>query len=158
MPLALWMVVLSAAIVSMMHLLWPVRGLAPSEMPESDRALIAFASFTTQYLVGLGLAAGCIAIAVRQRLASGWTWVGLLLIALLTGMLGFYMHVIPPQDGHQGGAVYSLFALVYRHGHESLAATLGAWALHAAVLFGLTATAYRALQARIVFLAPYSHQ
>lgn len=157
-PVALWMVVLAAAIVSMMHLLWPVRGLAPSEMPERYRALIAFASFTTQYLVGLGLVAGCIAIAVRQRLASGWIWVGLGLIALLTGMLGFYMHVIPPQDGHQGGAVYSLFALVYRHGRQSLPATLGAWALHAAVLFGLAATAYRALQARIVFLAPYSHQ
>jgi len=152
-PLVLWMAVLSADIVSMMHLLWPVRGLTPDEMPESYRALIALGSFTARYLIGLLLAAGCIAVAVRQRLASGWFWVGLTLIALLTGIVGIYMHVIPPEDGHRGGTVYSMAALVYLHGRVDLAATLGAWALHAAALFALAAAAYRALRARLVFVA-----
>jgi hypothetical protein len=149
-PVVLWMAVLAAGVVSMMHLLWPVRGLTPSEMPESYRALIALGSFISRYLIGLLLAAGCIAVAVRQRLASRWIWVGLSLIALLTGILGFYMHVIPPQGGRKGEAVYSMVDLVYVHGRENLAATLCAWALHAAVLFAIAATAYRALRVRLV--------
>jgi hypothetical protein len=148
-PVVVWLALLAAGLVSMMHLLWPVRGLTPPEMPETYRALIALASFITKYLVGLVLAAGCIAVAVRQRLASGWIWAGLSVIALLTGVLGFYMHVIPPHDGHKGGAVYSMFALVYLHGRENIPATLGAWALHAAVLFGISAIVYRALRARL---------
>ena len=96
------------------------------------------------------LAAGCIAVAVRQRLASGWIWVGLGLIALLTGILGFHMHVVPPQGGHRGGAIYSLTGLVYLDGRPSLAATLGTWALHAAVLFAIAAAAYQALRVRLL--------
>jgi hypothetical protein len=151
-PIVLWMVMLSADIASMMHLLWPVRGLMPSEMPDSYRALIGLGSFISRYLVGLLLVAGCIAVAVRQRLASGWIWVGLSLIALLTGILGFHMHVIPPQGGQRGGAVYSMLALVYVQGRENLPATLGSWALHAAVLFGIAAAAYRVLWMRLVLL------
>jgi hypothetical protein len=135
-----------------MHLLWPVRGLTPAEMPESYRALLALGSFVARYLVGLLLATGCIAVALRQRLASGWMWVGLSLIAVLTGIIGVYTHVIPPEGGHEGGAVYSLAALVYLHGRVDLAATLGAWGLHAAVLFGIAAIAYRALRVRLVLL------
>lgn len=148
-PVVLWMVVLAADIVSMMHLLWPVRGLAPAEMPESYRLLIALGSFIVRYLLGPLLAAGCIAVAVRQRLSSRWIWVGLSLIALLTGILGFYVHVIPSQGGHGGGAVYSLAALVYQDGRVDLSATLGAWALHAAVLFAMAAAAYQALRMRV---------
>jgi len=151
-PVVLWMAVLVVVIVSMLHFLWPVRGLAPSEMPESYRALIAVGSFISRYLVGALLAAGCIAIAVRQRLASSWIWLGLGLIALLTGILGFHVHVIPPQDGHKGGTVYSLAALVYAHGSVNLAETLGAWALRAAVLFALAATAYRIVRGRLMAL------
>ena len=149
-PVGLWMAMFAADIVSMMHLLWPVRGLAPSDMPESYRVLIALGSFIARYLIGALLAAGCIVLAVRQRLASGWIWVGLGLIALLTGILGFYMHVIPPQSGHTGEAVYSMTALVYLHGRVDLIATLGAWALHAAVLFAIAAAAYHALRARLM--------
>jgi hypothetical protein len=151
-PLALWMAVLSADIISMMHLLWPVRGFTPSEMPEGYRMALAIGSFIARYLVGLLLAAGCIAVAVRQRLASGWIWVGLSLIALLTGIIGIYMHITPPDGDHKGAAVYSVAAVVYLHGRVSLAATLGAWALHAVVLFAIAATAYRALWGRLVLL------
>ena len=151
-PVVLWMAVLAADLISMIHFLWPVRGLTPSEMPESYRALIALGSFISRYLIGLLLTAGCIAVAIRQRLASAWLWVGLGLIALLTGILGFYLHVIPPEAGHKGGTVYSMIDLVYVHGRQSLAATLGAWALHAAVLFGIAAAAYRLLRARLVLL------
>ena len=142
--------VLCACGLAMWHLLWPVRGLTPSEMPEGYRALIASVSFAATYLLGVLLAAACIALAVRQRLASGWLWVGLGLIALLNGILGFHAHVIPPQAGRAGGTVYSLAAVMYLHGRPNLAATLGAWALHAAVLFTIAATAYRALRARLV--------
>ncbi|MGH8218963.1 MAG: hypothetical protein ACREUT_10425 [Steroidobacteraceae bacterium] len=149
-PVALWMVVLSADIASMAHLLWPVRGLTPSDMPESYRVLIGLASFMVRYAIGLLLAAGCIAVAVRQRLVCGWFWAGLSLIALLTGILGFYVHVIPPEGGHQGATVYSIAAVVYLHGRVNLGATLGAAALHAAVLFTMAAAAYQALRARLM--------
>lgn len=149
-PVVLWVMVLLADIVSMMHLLWPVRGLTPSDMPEHYRALIAFAGFIARYLIGLLLIAGCITVAVRQRLASGWLWVGLSLIALLTGILGFYMHVIPPQGGQKGGTVYSIAALVYLHGRVDIAATLGAWALHAAALVAMAGAAYHVLRVRLV--------
>ncbi|HTY93118.1 MAG TPA: hypothetical protein VMC02_04465 [Steroidobacteraceae bacterium] len=152
-PLLLWAAVLCADIVSMMHLLWPVRDLTPGEMPERYRVLVALGGFTARYLIGLVLCAGCIAIAVRQRLPSGWIWVGLGLIAVVTGMLGIYPHVVPPEAGHPGGTLYSAVALVYVHGRVSLAATLGWMALHAAILFGLAAAAYHALRLRFE-LAP----
>lgn len=60
------------------------------------------------------------------------------------------MHVIPPQGGHKGGTIYSLAAVVYLHGRADLAATLGVWALHAAVLFAIAATAYYALRVRLM--------
>jgi hypothetical protein len=149
-PIVLWIAVLAVDIVSMMHLLWPLRGLTPSEMPETYRVLIALGSFIARYLVGLILAAGCIAIAVRQRLTSGWMWVGLGLIALLTGILGVHMHAIPPQGGQKGGTVYSMLAVVYLHGQVNLAATLCAWALHAVALLALAAGAYHALRVRLM--------
>lgn len=149
-PVGLWMAVFAADIVSMMHLLWPVRGLAPSDIPESYRMLIALGIFITRYLIGALLAAGCIALAVRQRLASGWIWVGLSLIALLTGIFGVYMHVLPSQSGHTAGAVYSMTALVYLRGRVELTATLGAWALHAGLLFAMAAAAYHTLRVRLM--------
>ena len=149
-PLALWLALLSVEILSMMHLLWPVRGLTPADMPQGYRVLIAAATFVARYLLGGLLAAGCVVVALRQRLASGWLWFGVGLIAVLTGMLGIYMHVIPAAAGFPGGTVYSVAAIVYVHGRASLAATLGAWALHAAVLFTLTALAYRVLRARLI--------
>jgi hypothetical protein len=149
-PVVLLVAVLWGARASMMHVLWPVRGLAPSDMPEQYRALVALMSFGVTYLLGALLAAGCIAVAVRQRLVSGWFWVGLSLIALLTGILGFHTHVIPPHGGHMGGMVYSLAGLVYLHGQPNLAATLGAWALHAVVLFAIAAIAYHALRVRLM--------
>jgi hypothetical protein len=149
-PIVLWIAILSAEIVWMMHLLWPMQGLAPTEMPASYRLLIEIGSFVSKYLVGFLLIAGCTTVAVRQRVSSGWIWVGLCAIALLTGILGIYMHVVPPQSGDKGSTVYSLFALVYVNGHESVPATLATWALHAAVLLGLAAIMYRALWVRFV--------
>jgi hypothetical protein len=151
-PVALLAAVLGTAAFSMMHLLWPMRGLAPSQMPASYHALVELVSFLVTYLLGALLAAGCIAVAVRQRLASGWIWVGLGLIALLSGLLGFHVHVIPPQGGHRGGTIYSLAAIVYLHGRANLAATLGAWVLHAAVLFAIAATAYHTFRIRLLRL------
>ncbi len=95
------------------------------------------------------LVAGCIAVAVRQRLASGWVWVGLILISLLTGILGFHLRVVPSQGSQRAETIYSLFALAYVDGRESLPATLAAWALHTAILLAIAAAAYHILRVRL---------
>lgn len=145
-PVVLLVAALKAATALMIHALWPVRGLAPSAMPETYRAFIASMSFIMNDLWGLLLAAGCVAVAVRQRLTSSWMWVGIGLIAMFSAMLGFHVNVLPPHDGQPGSVIYSAAAIVYVHGRASLTASLAAAALHAALLFGLTAAAYLALQ------------
>jgi hypothetical protein len=148
-PTVLLVAVLALTALSMMRLLWPVRGLPLSDMPDSYRGLIFLVSFAVNYLVGPLLAAGCVAVALRQRLASRWMWVGLGLTALLTGILGFHVHGIPAADGHKAGTVFSVAGVVYRDGRVNAAETLGLALLHAALLFAIAAMAYRMLRRRL---------
>jgi hypothetical protein len=98
-PVLLLVAVIWATALLMMHLLAPVSGLAPADMPEGYAWLIAAVSFIMCYLVGPLLAAGSVAVALRQRLTSRWVWIGLLLIASVSGPFGFHMHVNPAVTG-----------------------------------------------------------
>jgi hypothetical protein len=145
-PVMLLMAVIVANAFWTMHLLRPVDGMGPAQMVEAYRGLLSVMSFVVSYLVAGLLAVGCLAVALRQRLDSGWLWVGLILISMLSGILGFHQHVIAPQGGRQGGAMYSVAAIVYLHGRASLAATFGVALLHAGMLLAIAATAYRVLR------------
>jgi hypothetical protein len=147
-PVLLLVCFLKIAGFSMMHLLWPMRDLAPADLPAGIAYLITAVGFITNYLVGPLLAAGCVVAALRQRLNSNWLWVGLGLIALISGLLGFHMSSIPLADGGQA-ARFSAIGLVYRDGHVDLAATYGLALLRASLLFTAALVAYRALRARI---------
>lgn len=135
---------------SMFRLLSPIQGLAPADMPAGYANLIAAVSFFTSYLVGPLLVAGCITAALRQRLSSAWVWVGLALIALLSGPFGFHMNFVPYAGGGQGRTLFSAIGVVYQDGRVDPAATLGLAAMRAAILFVAAAIAWRALQARFI--------
>ena len=150
MPVVLLVAATSVTAFSMMHLLWAVRGVAPADLPAGYATLIATVSFVTSYLVGPLLVVACIAIALRQRLVSSWVWVGLALIALISGPLGFHMHFIASAGGDKGSTIFSAFGIVYQHGRADLAASLVVAAVRAALLFAVSAVAYRALQRRLI--------
>lgn len=149
-PAVLLLLVVVVTAISMMQVLAPVRGLAPTDIPAGYSSLIAGVSLFANYLIGPLLAAGCIAIALRQRLASRWIWVGLCLIAVLSGPLGFHMNFIPAETGDGGRTLYSAAGIVYQNGRADLAATLGVALVRAAVLFALAAILYQVLQRRFV--------
>ncbi|HEV2704261.1 MAG TPA: hypothetical protein VGV09_21730 [Steroidobacteraceae bacterium] len=133
----------------LIRLLWPVQGLTPAEMPANYRTLLDLANVVINYVVVGVLSASCITVALRQRLASGWIWVGLGFMAVFSGCFGFHMHVVPPAGGHAGDTSYSLAGLVFVDGHVNSAATFAAAALHAGTLFAMTATSYALLRTRI---------
>jgi hypothetical protein len=151
-------VLLQAAVwtvaMAMMHLLGPLHSRWPGGVPDSYLGLIATASFVASYLLGPVIAGGCIALALRQRLSSRWVWIGLVLIALFGGLLGFHMNILPPTAGRPGGAVFSAVPGVFVNGRMNAAATFGLVALRAAVLFALAALAYRALRSRLPLIRP----
>jgi hypothetical protein len=149
-PVMLLMAVIVANAFLTMHLLHAVRGSRPLQVPESYRELFSIMSFVVSYLVAALLAVGCLAVALRQRLASGWLWVGLIVLSVVSGILGFHQHVIAPEGGPHGVTQYSVAAIVYLHGRASLAATVGVALVHAGVLFAMAATAYRALRTRLI--------
>lgn len=152
MPVLLLVLAIAVTGNLMMHLLMPVRGLAPSDMPAGYASLIAAVSFFASYLIGPLLAAGCIVAALRQRLASRWIWVGLALIAVISGFLGFHVHFAPMANGG-GEATFaraSALGIVYQDGRPDLAATLGLALLRATLLFAIATLAYRALKARFI--------
>jgi hypothetical protein len=150
MPVLLLICVIGITGVVMMRLLWPLQALAPADWPTGYAILIAAANFTATYLIGPLLVAGCIMAALRQRLASGWFWVGLALIALISGPFGFHMHVLPSAYGGQEGPHFSVLGVIYQNGRLDPAATLGVAALRTAILFAAGAFAYRAVQTRFV--------
>jgi hypothetical protein len=148
-PVLLLVAVLAVNALSMMNVLQPVRGLSASQMPKGYFALIEVMSFVVTYLAGALLAAGCIVIALRQRLATHWVWIGVGLISVLNGLFGFHMNAMAPGGGLPGGTTYSVANIIFLDGHPNLAATLGVAFLHAAILFLVAAATYRALQTPI---------
>lgn len=135
--------------VAMFRLLWPLRALPPADMPAAYATLIAVVSFTSCYLVGPVLAAACMAVALRQRLESGWMWTGLAMLAAFSAMFGFHVHVVPSADGGSAGRFFSAIATEYRDGYADPAATLRTAALRAAALFAVAAAAYLLLKRRL---------
>jgi hypothetical protein len=148
-PLFLLVAALAVNSILMFRLLSPLQGLTPDEMPGSYRALIDVAGVLINYVLGAVLSVGCIVVALRQRLESGWVWLGVGLIAVLTGLLGFHMHVFPAAPAHKGAVVYSVADVVYWHDRASLAASLGVSALRAVVLFSMAGMAYRMVRLRL---------
>lgn len=128
-------------VMSMMRLLWPVHALMPAQMPGGYQALIAGVVIFTGYVVGPLLAAGCIALALRQRLSSAWVWAGLVLISLFSGFFAF--HAPDAERPMYGGALVVMHA-----GHVDPAGTLLLVGLRAGVLFVLSVLAWRTLKAR----------
>lgn len=149
-PVSLLVAAIFLNALLLLHLLAPVQGLTPAEMPDGYRALINLANIVINYLVAGALSAGCIAVGLRQRLNSGWIWMGLGFIAVFSGFLGFHTHVIPPGGGHRGGVSYSVLAVGYLNHRPDLAATVALATVRASVLFALTATTYRILRMRLI--------
>jgi hypothetical protein len=147
-PVVTLVAILAAVDDSMMHLLGPVHAGWHGVVPDSYGSLIAAASFIIDYLLGPLIAAGCIALALRQRLSSRWVWIGLGLIALLSGMFGFYMHV-PPSQAVFPGPVFSAVPHVWVDGRVSPAATLAVIALRAGILFAIVGITFRAMRSRL---------
>ena len=145
-PVAALIAVVLAIDDAMFHVLTPAHLTWPGGVPNTYTGLIAMVSFVANYLVGPAIAAGCIALALRQRLSSAWMWIGLAGVALFSGLLGFHMNVMPPQGSLPGGAVVSFSAIpgVVVNGRAS--ADLAMVAARAAVLFAIAALAYRALR------------
>lgn len=140
-PVAAIIAVSAIIAMALFRLLMPVRELLPSQMPGGYQALVYGAVIFTGYVVGPLLAAGAIAIALRQRLSSSWVWVGLAVIALFSGFFAFHA-----PDGLNDP--YRATQLVMENGRVNGAATLAWVGLRAGVLFALAALAYRTLRQR----------
>jgi hypothetical protein len=136
--------------LAMMQVLGPVHRTWPGGVPNSYEGLIAVVSFATSYLLGPLFAAACIVLALRQRLSSGWVWAGLGLVALLSGLFGFYMRTMPAIDGHSSGTAFGAVPVVFLNGRVSAAASLSLVAARAAVLFSIAACAFVALRTRLI--------
>ena len=65
------------------------------------------------------------------------------------------MNILPPQDGHPGGAIFSAVPSIFVNGRMNAAATLGMVVLRAGVLFTIAALAYRVLQTRLTPMHRY---
>jgi hypothetical protein len=148
-PLVALIALVFAIDSTMMRVLGPVHSAWPGGVPNTDTGLIAMATLVASYLLGPALAAGCIVLALRQRLSSGWVWVGLTLIALFGGLFGFHMNIIPPHGAQPGGTTFSALPIVFDQGRVNPAATLALAAVRIAILFAIAAFAYRALQSRV---------
>ncbi len=135
--------------IAMYHLLAPTPGAGPGAVANTFGGLIAAVSFATAYLLGPLLVAGCIALALRQRLSSSWVWIGLALIAVFSGLFGFYVHVLPAVNGNPQGTAYGALPIVVVDGRVSGAATLSWVAARALVLFGVAALAFSSLRTRL---------
>jgi hypothetical protein len=135
--------------ISMFHLLTPVYSRWPGGLPTADGGIIAAASFVTGYVLGPAICGACILISLRQRRVSTWLWIGVALIALISSLVGFHMHVLAPTAAYKGGPVFSALAAVYVDGHVSAAATLSWVAIRAAVLVAVAAVTYRILRTRL---------
>ena len=134
--------VLGILVNAMFHLLQPAHLAWPGGVPNTYTGLIAAASLVANYLLGPALAAGCIALALRQRISTAWVWIGFTLIAVLSGLLGFHMNTAP------SGAVvtFSVVPAVVVNGRASFDVAMVI--ARAVVLFTIAAVAYRTLKTR----------
>lgn len=148
-PLIALIAAIAAIDGTMFRLLQPVYGAWPGGAPTTDAGLIAAASFATSYLLGPAICAACLLIALRQRRSSSWLWVGIGVVALVSSLFGFHMHLAAPSGAYPGGPVFSAVPVVYVDGHVSAAATLSQVAIRAAVLFIVAVVAYRMVRARL---------
>ncbi len=148
-PSVLLLTAVAGIAYAMMRLLGPVHDAWPGGVPNSYNGAIAAASIVTNYLLGPAVAAGSIALALRQRVSSPWVWVGLGLIALFSGSLGFHMNIYPSQGSNPGGAAFSMGPIVIVNGQADAAATLAVVAMRAVVLYAAATIAYRTLQTRL---------
>ena len=123
-------------------LLFPYRDVGTPSIPHGVRDLTAALSLFSSYLLAPVLAAVCIAIALRQRLASRWVWVGLALIALVAAPFAFQLDFNAPSGRVRGSAVVG----VMDRGVMDATATLVLIAIRAATFFGLSALGYRVAQ------------
>jgi hypothetical protein len=147
--LALFVAIL-AIDMSMMRLLGPVQATWRAGGPHTYLGIAKAVSFATNYLLGPLFVAACIALALRQRLSSQWFWIGMGLIAVLSGLFGFHINVFPLADGRLTNTSFSAAPVVFVDGRVSPAATLSLVALRAAVLFIVAALAFRSLRSRLI--------
>jgi hypothetical protein len=148
-PVVALVLAIAAVDVGMYRLLSPLNT-QPGGVPISYDGMIAAVSFAASYLLGPALAAGCILLALRQRLASSWVWVGLGLIALVSGMFGFYRNAMPAGMGHLAGTTFSALPVVLVDGRVSPSASLSLVAGRAIVLFAIAAVAFTMLRAHFL--------
>lgn len=150
-PFAALVVVVILLHVLAMGFLSPYRSASGADIPGGIQTAGVALSFFGSYVVAAALAAICIVIALRQRLASRWIWVGLAIIAIVSGPLGVHIQFLSPEAGMSGGIRGSLIPAVFVDGRLDAAATLMKIALRTAVLFALSAIAFRALRQRIIY-------
>lgn len=127
-------------------LLSPYQALAGADIPPLVRAASEAISLFTNFLLAPALAAACIVIALRQRLASPWVWVGLMSISVAAAPLGIQIEFLA--TGVRGSAAH----VVHRGGDIDAAATLSWIALRGAAFFFVSAVTYRLLQLRLLRL------
>jgi hypothetical protein len=127
----------------------PFGELSGAELPPYARLIGAVVSFVGSYAIGPMLAAACIAIALRQRLASRWVWVGLALIALVSGPLGVHVEFLQPEGGMTGGIQGSIAQTVQTAGRVDVNATLLLMSIRTVVLFAISVLAFRTLKQRL---------
>ncbi len=130
-----------------MGFLSPYRVLS-GDIPGGIHAAGVALSVFGSYVVSAALAAICIIIALRQRMASRWIWAGLALIATASGPLGVHIQFLAPEAGMPGGIRGSLLPTVLVDGKVDAAATFFMMALRAVVLFALSAITFRILRQR----------
>jgi hypothetical protein len=148
-PLVLLVVATALLARWSMSYFFPYRELAAAEIPESVRTIGATLSFIGSYVIGPALAALCVVIALRQRLSSRWVWVGLALIALVFGPIGFHVLFLPPEGGTPGGIHGSAAQIVFEDGHINAAATLATMGVRTVVLFAVSALVYGVFRQRV---------
>jgi hypothetical protein len=150
-PTAAVLMVILASDACLLRLLPPDQPAAwPSGIPNSYTAIFTAAVVFISYLLGPAAAAVSIFLALRQRLSSPWIWLGLALIAIASGMFGFYMHSVPSLDGRPAGALFSAIPNVWVHGHASRSGTATLIAARAGSLFVIAGMALRMLRARVL--------
>ncbi|MEO6080040.1 MAG: hypothetical protein ABIQ86_09710 [Steroidobacteraceae bacterium] len=147
-PVTVMIVLFMLLAFGSMSFFLPYRALSGAAIPEYVRAVGTTITIVGSYAIGPLLAAACIAIALRQRLSSGWVWAGLAFIALASGPFGVHINFVQPAGGMTGGIRGSVIQTVYEQGRIDLGTTLVTIAVRIVVLFALSALAYRFLKQR----------